>query len=287
MNLELNGKTAVVIGGSRGIGKAIALRFAEEGANVAICARGDADLRATGEILSETGVDIHAGVCDASDAQALEGFLDGTKRLIWIGGASRAGKSTVAKRLAETYGFGYLSGDAAANAHVRSAPESSPSYEVRLSLDDREASTRYLCTSAQHIADTNFARAAEEYELIKKDVTAVQTDRGVIVDAFLLPPSRAVEEVDRADLMFLFSTEEFQRERWIESTWYRKYTDNTEDPELAVSNFIESGIVVSRELLAECKRVGAPFLITGGVLDLSEVYERVCAHLVGYERSYQ
>jgi 3-oxoacyl-[acyl-carrier protein] reductase len=39
MDLGLKGKVAVVTGGSQGIGSAAALRFAKEGANVAICAR--------------------------------------------------------------------------------------------------------------------------------------------------------------------------------------------------------------------------------------------------------
>ncbi len=56
MDLELNGKTAVVSGGSRGIGKAIAIELAKEGVRVAIAARDRAVLeRAASEIEHASG----------------------------------------------------------------------------------------------------------------------------------------------------------------------------------------------------------------------------------------
>ena len=56
MDLELEGRTAIVTGGSRGIGKAIARELAREGVDVAIAARGrDVLEAAAAELAAETG----------------------------------------------------------------------------------------------------------------------------------------------------------------------------------------------------------------------------------------
>ncbi|HLL90508.1 MAG TPA: SDR family oxidoreductase [Tepidisphaeraceae bacterium] len=53
--ISFRGKVVLITGGSRGLGLALARRFVEEGAKVAICARGEAELRAAQDQLRELG----------------------------------------------------------------------------------------------------------------------------------------------------------------------------------------------------------------------------------------
>lgn len=76
MDLRLKNKNAVVTGASKGIGRAIATRLAQEGANVAICARTQAPLRDVEDALRACGVTVFAQTCDVADRQALNVFLD-------------------------------------------------------------------------------------------------------------------------------------------------------------------------------------------------------------------
>ena len=81
MNLELTGRRAVVTGGSRGIGKAVARRLALEGCDVAICARSEAPLaEAATEIAGETGRRIIPIVCDVMDSESISGFVERSAR---------------------------------------------------------------------------------------------------------------------------------------------------------------------------------------------------------------
>jgi len=82
MDLGLRGKCAILTGASKGIGRAIALRLADEGANVAICARAEPALREAEAELRSRGVNVHAAVCDVADQEALDRFLDAARRAL-------------------------------------------------------------------------------------------------------------------------------------------------------------------------------------------------------------
>jgi 3-oxoacyl-[acyl-carrier protein] reductase len=80
MDLGLRDRVAIVTGGSRGIGRAIALGLAAEGCNVAICARGEERLRETEAELRAAGVKVLAGVVDVTEPGAVEAFVEETAR---------------------------------------------------------------------------------------------------------------------------------------------------------------------------------------------------------------
>jgi 3-oxoacyl-[acyl-carrier protein] reductase len=79
MELGLAGKRAVITGGSKGIGRAIALGLAAEGVNVSICARSEAPLRETADELASHSVGVHAQACDVGDGAALDAYLDAAR----------------------------------------------------------------------------------------------------------------------------------------------------------------------------------------------------------------
>jgi 3-oxoacyl-[acyl-carrier protein] reductase len=76
VDLGLKGKAVVVTGASRGIGRSIALGFAAEGANLAICARQEDALQQAADELGQTGAEVYSASCDVSDQDALNGFLE-------------------------------------------------------------------------------------------------------------------------------------------------------------------------------------------------------------------
>jgi 3-oxoacyl-[acyl-carrier protein] reductase len=76
MNIDLSGKRAVVAGGSRGIGRAIALAFAEAGAHVSICARGPEALAKARDEIAAHGHIAHAASCDLADAAAVPRYIE-------------------------------------------------------------------------------------------------------------------------------------------------------------------------------------------------------------------
>ena len=107
MNLELNGKTAIITGGSRGIGKACARELALEGVDVAIVARNPEPLKlAADELEKETGRRIVAIPADTTSDESVKGMVEQAASAfghidILVNSAAKAGGFAPEPRLPE------------------------------------------------------------------------------------------------------------------------------------------------------------------------------------------
>lgn len=107
MDLQLNGKRALVTGGSKGIGRAAARQLALEGVDLVIAARGTAELEvAARDLAHETGRRIFGVSVDTQDDRSVAALVAETVAVlggldILVNAAAKAGGQTPPPRLAE------------------------------------------------------------------------------------------------------------------------------------------------------------------------------------------
>jgi 7-alpha-hydroxysteroid dehydrogenase len=75
---RLTDQVAIVTGSGHGIGRAIALAFADAGANVVCCSRTQADIDETARLVRERGRECLAQTCDVLETKQLEKLVEGT-----------------------------------------------------------------------------------------------------------------------------------------------------------------------------------------------------------------
>ena len=75
MDLGLKGKKVLITGATRGIGRAIAERMADEGADVAFCARNQEEVSSTLEALGKKGTRVTGAAVDVTDKEAYQAWI--------------------------------------------------------------------------------------------------------------------------------------------------------------------------------------------------------------------
>jgi NAD(P)-dependent dehydrogenase (short-subunit alcohol dehydrogenase family) len=75
MDLGIEGRRAIVTGGSKGLGRAIAQELIDAGCDVAICSRNAEEIAAAGDELRTGGKNVVAEVCDVTDHDQVKSFV--------------------------------------------------------------------------------------------------------------------------------------------------------------------------------------------------------------------
>jgi short-subunit dehydrogenase len=73
---DLNGKTVLITGGSRGLGLVMAREFAREGARLVLCARDETELQRARTDIESLGVEVMTVPCDVTDKQSVTKMIE-------------------------------------------------------------------------------------------------------------------------------------------------------------------------------------------------------------------
>ena len=212
--------------------------------------------------------------------------LESLYHVYWIGGGAAAGKSTIARRLAQEYGFTLYRGDARWIEHWRTTTrERDPvAHRIGVTLERREPFDWFYDRSGQDIADDYVAMGRAEFGDSVDELLRMPNDKPIIVDAFLGLP-RLVLTVARPErAVFLISTDDFMRKKWIDRTTpgspdflpiLRQQLDSCANPGSALDTFIQSNIVQNRIFAEDCSARQATLIVTGGQIRLEDAYAAV------------
>lgn len=133
--MNMTGKVVLITGGSHGLGLALARRFAEQGARIALCARGEAELKNAAMNLKGGGAEVFTFPCDVGDqVQAQQAIAETVRHygqldvLVNNAGVIQVGPLASAtiedfERAMDTMFWGVVYTSLAALPHLRKRPE--------------------------------------------------------------------------------------------------------------------------------------------------------------------
>jgi hypothetical protein len=196
--------------------------------------------------------------------------------LLWIGGGSAAGKSTVARRLAGQYGLEVYACDDQQAAHTRRSTRShAPLLHAFIDMNMDE---RWVTRSPEEMFSTWPAVHGEGFELIVEDLVATGGRR--IVEGYKLLPRLVAPLLTRpTQSIFLLPTPEF-RQRALESrgsTW--SIAGRTSDPARALANLLARDASYTDEVGRQATALVLPTAVVDGTLSVTELVARVARSL--------
>jgi 2-phosphoglycerate kinase len=192
----------------------------------------------------------------------------------WIGGGSGAGKSTIARRLADRHGLRLYSTDAVMAEHARrSTRQDAPLLHefMQMSMD-----ARWVDRSPVTMLETFQWFRGEGFALIVDDLLRLPPGAGVIAEGFRLLP-RLVRPLlaDRDRAVWLLPTPEFRRAAFAGRGGLWDIPRRTSDPETALRNLLDRDRMFTDLLAAQTRRLGLASIAVDGTMSEQDLAARV------------
>jgi 2-phosphoglycerate kinase len=159
------------------------------------------------------------------------------RHVYWIGGGSGAGKSTVARRIADRHGLHYATDDAMAEHTKRSTREGSPALARFMAMNMDE---RWVSRSPATMLETFHWFLGEGFDCIVEDLLSLPQAPPVIVEGFrLLPHLVKPLLAEPSHALWLLPTPDFREAVFNRRGGAWGFLGRTSDPERARSNLVE------------------------------------------------
>lgn len=206
-------------------------------------------------------------------------LLAGLDHIRWLGGGSGAGKTTVARGLAERYGASIYSADATIRVHsAKLGPTAAPLLAAfrRMNMDER-----WVQRDPWEMYRTFPWFQGEGFDLVIEDLRSLPTNTITIAEGFRLLPRLVRPLLSRpSNALWLIPTPEFRRTVFAERDPSEQFWRRTTDPELALANLLRRDELFSETIATDATRNGLTCIpVTGGLTTeamLAAVAGRFC-----------
>ncbi len=196
------------------------------------------------------------------------------RHIRWIGGGTGAGKSTVARRLSEKYGFRLYHCDDMQSAHTaRSNPTDHPMLHAFIAMAMYE---RWVKRTPEEMFHTFHGFHGEGFGLILEDLLDLPTDVPGLVEGYKLLPRLVAPLLSRKDqAVWLIPTPSFRRLALERRGSLWSIAGQTSDPEKALTNLLARDALFTEEV----ERQAAALQLTTIQVDGSSSFEELARHV--------